>query len=137
MKLTVTAQEEVNAKTLCVKAGARYPEDADINGVRDEDGGLMPFFDGDYWCPEIDIDTGIVNNWPIGTTANIHYKVCDDGTYTVKDEDGNVVLERSGYVPNVMCPEGEGFGDYIKMVIDENGKIKNWKPDFEDFTEED
>jgi len=36
-----------------------------------------------------------------------------------------------------MCPEGEGFGDYIKMVIDENGKIKNWKPDFEDFTKED
>jgi len=43
MKLTVKVQKEVNAKTLCVSAGARYPEDADVNGVRDEDGSLMPF----------------------------------------------------------------------------------------------
>jgi hypothetical protein len=26
-----------------------------------------------------------------------------------------------------------GYGDYIIMTIDENGKIKNWKPEFDEF----
>ena len=31
-------------------------------------------------------------------------------------------------------PEGRGYGDYIIMNIDENGKIANWKFNPEDFT---
>ena len=133
MDIQVVKNVKVSAKILCVRAGARYREDADVNGKRDEEGDLMPFFEGEYWCPQIDIDTGVIVNWPEGMTANIHYKVCDDGTYTVKDADGNIVIEKDGYVPDIMCPEGEGFGDYIIMKVDGAGKIAKWNPDFKDF----
>ena len=33
----------------------------------------------------------------------------------------------------MMCPEGGGYGDYIIMKIDENGVIRNWNVNIEDF----
>jgi hypothetical protein len=38
-----------------------------------------------------------------------------------------------GYVIDMMCPVGEGFGDYVIMDIDANGKILNFKASFEEF----
>lgn len=136
MEIKVKKTIEVTVKTLKVKAGARYWEDATVNGIEDSEGTLMPFIDGDYWCPEIDIDTGIIANWPNGTTAKVHYKVCDDGEYTLIDEAGNEVMKTEGYVPNCLCPKKNGYGDYIIMDIDGNGKIENWKPSFHDWNEE-
>ena len=63
-----------------------------------------------------------------GTTADIHYKVCDDGVYTLLDEGGAKIVAKDGYVPDIMCPEGEGYGDYIIMKIDGKGNIANWNP---------
>ena len=39
-----------------------------------------------------------------GKTANIHYKVCDAGYYYIKDINGNDVLEKIGYVPDILSP---------------------------------
>lgn len=38
----------------------------------------------------------------------------------------NVIKSYDGYVPEVMCPKDNGYGDYIIMDIDENGFIQGW-----------
>lgn len=119
---------------LKVKAGVRYWEDASVNGVDDEDGNLIPFRDGDCWCPTIEVSTGKILDWPAGVKADIHYKVCDDGSYYLCDQGGNPFKSiEDDYVPKCMSPGGEGYGDYIIMKVDENGLIENWKPKFDDF----
>ena len=42
------------------------------------------------------------------------------------DEYDNEVLHYEGYVPDFMAIEEEGYGDYIDMIIDENGCIQKW-----------
>lgn len=135
MKKTVKTYKEVEVKTLSVEANVRYWEGATVNGIEDVDGSLIPCRNGDNWCPVIDIDTGLITNWTQGTVASIHYKVCDAGTYRLLDEQGKELSISEGYVPKIMCPEGGGFGDYIIMGIDENGKIANWEPSIDDFFE--
>jgi hypothetical protein len=100
---------------------------------KDESGENVPFKNGNNWEPTIDIEAGTVIGWPNGTTADIHFKVCDEGTYTLKTSFGAALAEKEGYVPDIMCPGGEGFGDYIIMKIDENGKIENWQPTLSGF----
>jgi hypothetical protein len=127
MKTKIKVEKEVEIKTLSVKAGVRYWEDGTINGEEDTNGNLVPCRNGDCWCPQIDIDNGIILNWKKGVKADIHYKVCDAGSYFLQDEAGNTILSiMQNYVPDMMCPKGEGYGDYIIMDIDENGKIADW-----------
>lgn len=136
MKTTIKIEKEVDIKTVLVKANVRYWEDAVINGEPDEEGTLMPCREGDLWCPEIDIDTGVILNWQKGVMADIHFKVCDGGSYYLKDAEGNIVLKREDdYVPNELIPGS--YGDYIIMEVDENGKISNWTPSLGDFGIED
>ena len=138
MKTIIKVEKEVDVKTLAVEAYVRYWEDAEINGVDDVEGDLTPFRVGDLWCPIIDIDTGIIKGWPKGTTAKIHFKVCDAGSYYFIDENGNTIFSiEENYVPSIMCPKENGFGDYIIMDIDENGQIEKWKPNFPSFQMED
>ena len=116
-------------KYLKVRAGVRYWEDATVNGVEDIDGSLIPFRDGPIWNPTIDILAGIVVDWPQGTTADIHYKVCDNGGYWLADESGKLTHQYGDfYVPSILSPGGEGYGDYIIMKVSEDGTIANWKP---------
>lgn len=137
MKTKIKTEKEVDIKTLEVKARVRYWDDAEINGERNENGELVPFKNGDLWCPIIDVDSGVIKDWPQGTIANIHFKVCDAGSYFLKDDQGNVIFSiENDYVPSILCPEENGYGDYIIMKIDENGKIQNWFPDIEDFEQE-
>lgn len=114
----------------------RYWEDASVNGAEDEDGNLIPCRDGDTWNPIIDFESGKILNWEDGKTAEIHYKVCDEGVYRLVDEKGNVVKEKEGYVPSIMYPEGDGFGDYVIMKVNCDGTICNWKKDLTCFDEE-
>jgi len=136
MLVAVVKTVDVDIKTLLVEAGVRYWEDATVNGVEDTDGHLIPCRDGDLWKPIIDVETGVITNWAKGTVAEIHYKVCDAGIYKLTDASGEVYLEHEGYVRNMLCPEGNGYGDYIKMNVDADGKIANWKVDFSDFGDE-
>lgn len=138
MLCTIKVEKEIDIKTVLVEAGVRYWEDATVNGVEDTEGNLIPLRKGNLWCPEIDIDNGTILNWPVGTKADIHYKVCDAGSYHLKDVKGNIVLSiENNYVPNNLIP-GE-YGDYIIMTVDENGKIAEWpeEPSIEDFYPED
>jgi len=134
MKFEVKTTVTKVAQTLLVNAGVRYWENATVNGIEDDnDEPTIPCVVNGRWCPTIDIPTGTITNWTQGTTADVHYKVCDDGEYTLVDAEGGTILVKDGYVPDIMCPEGEGYGDYIIMKIDENGKIAKWKPTTEGF----
>ena len=88
MKFDITVIKTFDVKYLAVNAEVRYWEDASVNGVEDQDGTLIPCRHGDSWRPTIEIDTGKIINWPNGTTANIHYKVCAAGSYALLDEHG-------------------------------------------------
>ena len=127
----------VPVKFLRARCGVRYWEDGTVNGEEDADGSRIPcragtpadndHLGGGDWCPVIDLDTGRIDGWPEGTTASVHYKCCDDGDYELLDAERNVVKSFDGYVPGIMCPEGEGYGDYVIMEIAADGTIAKWK----------
>ena len=126
-------------KKVIVKAHIRYWEDTKINGVYDtEDGNNVPCKQGELWCPIINVETGIIENWEIGKTASVHYKVTDCCGWDLLDQENNVVLsQEDGYVPDTLCPAENGYGDYIIMNIDENGQIDKWRFDIDNFQEDD
>ena len=121
-----------------VRVDVRYWEDASVNGVDDIDGSLIPCrLPNGRWAPRIDILTGQIQNWPQGTTADVHYKVCDAGKYFFEKEEiegneTNITVQRylDDYVPHWLAPGAEGYGDYIILKIDENGFIKDWSFNF-------
>ena len=145
MKINIIKPVEIEAKFLKVRAGVRYPEDSEfidaendrkVNYISDdEETPKMPFMEVEYdkyghkkfyWTPTIDLENGVIVNWPKGVKVHVFYKVCDDFECTVYDEYDNEVLHYEGYVPDFMSIEEEGYGDYIDMIIDENGCIQDW-----------
>lgn len=125
--------EDAQAKLLHVQVQPRYWEDAKVNLIEDSLGDMIPMRKGDVWDIKIDVNTGTILNWPRGTIAEIHYKVCDAGVYTLYGGAGHVILEREGYVPRCVSPGGEGYGDYVIMFVDGNGVIENWEFNINDF----
>lgn len=129
-------------RLLKVKAGVRYYEDGKVNGEDDityeeQKAGNKPKvpcvqkIDNEWvWCLDIDADTGIILNWVKGNTADVHYKVCDCCEIDVIIDDEKIFDNETkpycGYVPDCLCPCGDGFGDYMIMHIDENGQIADW-----------
>lgn len=124
-------------KYLIVSAAVRYWEDATVNGIKDELGALIPFRNGNLWCPIIDLNAGTILNWPRETTAKIHYKVCDEGEYWIltisePDSDGNRTESwfkyADWYVPDCFLCHGRdrGFGDYIIMDVNGDGAIQDF-----------
>ena len=134
MQITIQETKDVDVKFLQASCGVRYWEDASVNGVDDTDGKLIPLRVGDCWEPLIDLETGIIQNWPPGTAADIHYKVCDAGVYSLLDAGGNVVKKIDGYVPKIMCPGDDGYGDYVIMTVDGAGQIAGWRADLKAFS---
>lgn len=140
MKIKVKIVKEIEVTQLLVDAYPRYWEDAEVNGIKDVNGDLIPCRVGDAWRPLIDLDSGKVTNWKKGVVAKIHFKVCDRGSYRLIDSNGQAHLSiEESYVPSILCPERGGYGDYIIMNIGENGQIENWfdKPPIHEFYEED
>ena len=136
MLIKLKVEKEFDIKYLNVFAGVRYWEDGTVDGIEDTDGDFIPCKTGDYWCPTIDINTGQIVNWQQGVVADIHYKICDDGSYFLIDIDNNLILKQENcYVPGCLSPNG-GDSDYIVMKIDENGFIENWYFDINDFINE-
>jgi hypothetical protein len=139
MKITINRPTEFEVKFLKVDAGVRYWEDAEVNGVSDsENPPTIPcaefvssqhkiLIGQDYrWRPLIDIETGQIVNWEKGFDADVHYKVCDDFQCDILDKDMDAIESYDGYVPSIMCPKENGYGDYIIMDIDANGFIQDW-----------
>lgn len=128
MTITTKTESQFTSVLLRVSAGVRYWEDAEINGVQDDDGTLVPLRDGNLWKPTIELETGRVLDWPPGTKASIHYKVCDAGEYWLEDAAGARLKWKGDYVPdNLLCIGEKGYGDYIIMEIAADGAIHGWK----------
>ena len=137
MKIEMTIKQTVDVQFLFADMGVRYWEDGIVNGeVDDDDNPKMPKVENGRWKLTINLDTGCIIGWPRGTTASVHYKVCDDGEYALLDSAGRVVKKIDGYVPSMLAPEGEGYGDYVILSIDEEGLISNWKADLSCFDDE-
>lgn len=110
-----------------VEAEVRYWEGASVNGHEDTDGTLIPFRLGNKWCPVIRLEDGWIVNWPECTTADVHYKVCDQGEYWLADENGRVAKWIGDYVPDeFLCHGDSGYGDYIILKVATDGKIEGW-----------
>lgn len=134
MKVVRLVEEEVNVKYLKCNVYPMYIEDAFVDfNPDDSDEPMMPCLvkheNGTYsWNPVIDIDTGRITNWGLGVSATLKYKVRDEGNYELLNDKFELITGiYNVYVPEVMCPNSNGFGDYIDMVIDSDGFIKNWK----------
>lgn len=124
----------MNATYIEVSADVRYWEDATINGTEDTDGALIPHRNGKSWVPVIRLADGLVMDWPEGTTADIHYKVCDAGEYWLQDSDRKRVAKWVGfYAPNdFLCHGDSGYGDYIIFKVGADGLIEKWRnPDIQ------
>ena len=135
MEVEVKVKKEVTH--LLAEMGVRYWEDGKINGIEDSDESpQMPLKNGDVWRLKIELATGKIEVWPEGVTASTHYKVCDDGVYTVLAAEGSAVAKVDGYVPRMMSPKDNGYGDYVIMDIGPDGLISEWKADLTCFEEE-
>ena len=127
--MKVTVKKEVEVRYLKASCAVSNWGDSVVNGIEDTNGDLIPCRDGQNWCPEIDLLEGRIINWEQGKVANVLYRVCDAGGYQLRDEHGYVVAEYDGYVPDIMCPGGDGYSDYVIMGIRKDGTIINF--DFE------
>lgn len=123
-------QSKLNdARFIEVSAEVRYWDDAEINGVSREDGATVPLKQENLWCPMIRLDDGKVMDWPKGITADIHFKVCDQGQYWLLDADKKRIAKWSGhYVPDdFLCHGDNGYGDYIIFSVDSDGQILSYQ----------
>lgn len=143
MNIKLLSEKEVDVKYLTAVMGVRYWDDAEVNGVQcDADSPDIPFVSENKqaWQITVDLDTGVVLDWPQGVAVTTHFKVCDDGEYTLKDQNNKQIAKYDGYVPSILDPDNDGFGDYVILDIDGNGKIKRFNPDpqkiIEDFCNE-
>ena len=55
-------------------------------------------------------------------------------TYSQNGE--KIVKAKGYYVPDFLAIDDSGYGDYIIMIVDKDGKINNWRFDSEPFTNE-
>lgn len=132
--IKVKTVADVEVKYLSADCGVRYWEDGEVNGQEDDnDNPHMPFASPKAWTPVIELETGRIVDWPEGITASIHYKVCDDGRYALLDADRREVVAIDGYVPSIMSPKDNGYGDYVIMDIGPDGTIDKWSVDLEPF----
>ena len=128
--------KQVPVKYLKAECCVRYWEDATVNGVVDEGGTLIPCREGDAWVPVIELATGKIENWPEGTTADIHYKTGPSNVFNLCDEKRRMVRYVVGDVIEMMDPGDEGDGGCVIMKVGANGQIANWKVDLSPFEAE-
>ncbi len=116
MKIGLTRAIDFEAVAIKCEMAVRYEEEDIPND--------FPLRKGDMWIGTVDVDTGVIRDWPAGKSGQMHMKVCDEGTYALIGPDGEVISKRENdYVPG--CIPGE-YGDYVEFDIDANGKIARW-----------
>jgi hypothetical protein len=103
-------------------------EDAEVDGVVDEDGSRIPGREGDLWKIRVLLDEGRIEGWPAGVQARIHYKVCDAGEYWLLSADGIRIAKWKGsYVPDEFLVHGDDrLGDYIVLSVGPEGRIADY-----------
>ena len=123
MKVTVRKPVEVDVKYLEIVVPVRYGEEQMPLG--------FPMRENDTWQVTIDVDTGIVENWPRHSKwslapVEVHLKVVDEGCYYLYDADRQQVAAiEEDYVPHGFVPDM--CGDYIVLTIEPDGHIKEWR----------
>lgn len=116
MKLIVNRPVEIEVVAIKCELAVRYEEEDIPN--------YFPLRHGDMWIGTVDIDTGVIRDWPQGKAGSMHMKVCDEGTYTLLGPKGEeIVCLVEEYVPH--CIPGDD-GDYVQFDIDETGKVIGW-----------
>lgn len=126
MKTTQLIEKELDIKFVKAVMAVRY-EDEDIPYD-------FPFRENDTLTLIIDVETGAIQNWPLGVAADVYMKVCDEGSYFLIDDKGEVVASMvNDYVPNRLIP-GK-YGDYVDLKINEEGIITNWSVNIRSFNE--
>jgi hypothetical protein len=125
MKHTIYVPQEIDIRYVVVTLPVRDGEE-DIPAD-------FPLRQGDKWQAVIDIDTGRIHDWPIGTAAELSMNVCDSGCYILWDAERREVARIEDYVPHGLIP-GK-YGDYVDLKIDANGIIAHWpqEPDLSEF----
>jgi len=122
MKATITVKQEVEIKKIRIEVEPRYVGDGEDDDMPTD----FPLLQNGTWSAMVDVDTGAIDQWPIGDSRTMHIKVCDAGLYTLYDANGLAVAVKDGYVPDIVPGS---YGDYIELEIDENGVITNWDTD--------
>ncbi|MDH2997228.1 hypothetical protein A1D22_06025 [Pasteurellaceae bacterium LFhippo2] len=130
MIIEIPTTKQVNVQYLKISVPVRYDdEDMPYN---------FPLRQDDIWEATINLDTNKIENWPQGQSGSFCMKVCDEGSYSLLDENKETIAEIvEYYVPNNVVP-GE-YGDYISMQIDETGEVLNMPSDvdFDEFFKRD
>ena len=119
MKIELSVIKEFEVKYLQANCYIRHAED--MNGITHA-------VTGETWNPLIDIDTGTILDWEDGE-KHLHLKVCDSGNYSLLDENKEEITSYEGYVPKILCPNENGYGDYVILDIDSSGVIKHFTND--------
>ena len=80
----------------------------------------------EYLVLKIDVETGQVLNWHKNSPFDFYdKKIVDEGKYLLLDNNGGVIAEYDGYVPE--CVGCDGYGDYLEFEIDNDSKIPEWE----------
>ena len=129
MKARMKVTKEVEIEKIIIAINIRYVGDDEDDDVPRN----FPLLNGSLWKATVMVDSGQIEEWPGGEARNLFCKVCDSGAYTLIDGDGEIVVQREGYVPNGIVP-GK-YGDYVDLKINSDGVIENWPthPDLSDF----
>lgn len=114
---------------LKVEVEVRNWNGAYVNGVKDIQGDLIANRKENYWIIHIDLQKGIVKNWN-GKSAIINYKITPNSKYTFYNENNVVVKEVTNYIPKALS--SSKHQNTISLIINENGKIENWRNIFYD-----
>lgn len=91
----------------------------------------MERYNQDYLYLEINLETGVVLNWPKGVTADFHYKSCDMNYFRLLNKKYTILAQTpegdSEYVigPSFM----NEWGDYFVLRVNEEGYIINYDVD--------
>ncbi|MCS2889581.1 hypothetical protein NXY11_00145 [Parabacteroides faecis] len=83
--------------------------------------------ENEQWEATIDLEKHTLLEWKSEYGfCRVFAKVKDEGIYTLLDKDKKTLCRLKGYVPNGVIPPKDGYGDYIKFNIDENGFVSDW-----------
>lgn len=83
MKVRMMVEKEVDIKYVRISVPVRY-DDEDIPYD-------FPFRTGDLWTITVEMDTGRIVGWPQHHSHDVYMKVVDGGTYSLLDENQNVM----------------------------------------------
>ena len=108
--------------------------DGVMDELETEEDFVIPNYDGENKLMNftIDLQEGRVVDWSRGEYIRLWGKVRDEGTYTLLDADRKPLWQITGYVPNKLVPPQEsGWGDYIRLAIEADGRIEEWPKEME------